>query len=257
MKDTFDSEGIVTAPSVLDAAEIALIRRKIEEVLRRGGPGRVLVERDGHTPRSLANQHLEDPFFAALTAHPKLVEPVREVLGDEVYVFQLGINVKAPFRGDIWSWHRDYPTYHSEDHIPTPRMVNVLVYLDEFNRLNGSFMYLPRTHGVVYETTGITNQGTSHDLRYASEAELSAHMAEMTPVFQDGGPGTILLMNTNLLHGSAANLSHKTRWLITLTYNAMSNKATQRSERQDIVPDDADAPPVQPNAADYLLQHFS
>ena len=71
---------------------------------------------------------------------------VEELLGEQVYAFQLAINCKAAFNGDVWFWHQDYPTYRYDDHIAEPRMVNALIFLDEVTTLNGPLMLVPGSH---------------------------------------------------------------------------------------------------------------
>ena len=69
-----------------------------------------------------------------------------------------------------------------------------------------------------------------------------------------GPAGSVIFMNPNALHGSGANLSPWPRRMITLTYNAMSNKATAPTVRsRDIVYDDTDLPALEPLAADCLV----
>jgi ectoine hydroxylase len=69
-----------------------------------------------------------------------------------------------------------------------------------------------------------------------------------------GPAGSTIFMNVNTLHGSTANMSPWPRRLITLTYNAMSNKATSPSVRpRHIVHDDRDLPALTPLATDCLV----
>ena len=69
-----------------------------------------------------------------------------------------------------------------------------------------------------------------------------------------GAAGSVIYMNVNCLHGSTANLSPWPRRMITLTYNAMSNKATSPTVRsRDIVYDDTDLPALEPLEADCLV----
>jgi ectoine hydroxylase len=69
-----------------------------------------------------------------------------------------------------------------------------------------------------------------------------------------GAAGSVIFMNVNTLHGSTANLSPWSRRLITLTFNAISNKATSPSARPaHIVPDDRDVPPLTPLGRDCLV----
>ncbi|MEI9803134.1 MAG: phytanoyl-CoA dioxygenase family protein [Pseudolabrys sp.] len=43
-----------------------------------------------------------------MARHPRLVEPLRQLFGENVYVHQFKLNAKAAFEGDVWQWHQDY-----------------------------------------------------------------------------------------------------------------------------------------------------
>ena len=96
--------------------------------------------------RTIVNPHLYSDVFERLIRHPTLLSAAQRLLDDEVYVFQMGVNNKASFNGDVWFWHQDFPGYHHDDHIPTPNMVNTLIFLDEVNMLNGPLMIVPGSY---------------------------------------------------------------------------------------------------------------
>jgi ectoine hydroxylase len=45
--------------------------------------------------------------FSVLARHPRLVEPLRQRFGEDVYVHQFKLKAKAPSEGDVWQWHQD------------------------------------------------------------------------------------------------------------------------------------------------------
>ena len=62
-------------------------------------------------------------------------------------------------------------------------------------------------------------------------------------------------MNVNTLHGSTGNMSPWPRRMITVTFNALSNKATSPSVRpRHIVGDDRDATALVPMHASCLAE---
>ena len=230
--------------TLLEAApwkhDVEDIKIAITDAMKADGV-KIIRETDGVTPRSLANPHHVNALLGSI-AHDKAIATIAaDLLGSDVYVFQLGINLKQPLSGDIWYWHRDFPTYHHQDHIPENRMVNVLIYLDDFNRDNGSFMVVPGSHEAKSEHGAMSGMGTSHTLYYAGRDEIAEAVQLNGISFLDGAAGSVVFMNTNLLHGSGANLSASPRRLITLTLNAIDNKATCRSNRPELVDDDRPA----------------
>ena len=62
--------------------------------------------------------HMYSEPFARLARHPRMVEPVQELFGEELYMHQFKINGKMAFDGDVWQWHQDYGTWLNDDLMP-------------------------------------------------------------------------------------------------------------------------------------------
>jgi ectoine hydroxylase len=247
-------DGFAFRPGLLSVAEAQVLVTETERLLlgeRRAD--RFLLEKDGETVRTIVNPHLFSDGFDRLIHHPTLLATARELLDDDVYVFQLGVNNKASFSGDVWFWHQDYPGYHYDDHIPAPRMVNTLIFLDEVTALNGPLMVVPGSYRHVPERPEVSDKGTSYSFRYADNETVTELVGQGGIIAPAGPAGSVIFMHVNTLHGSTANLSPWPRRMVTLTYNAMSNKATSPSTRaRHIVYDDRDLPALIALDADCL-----
>ncbi|HET6174085.1 MAG TPA: phytanoyl-CoA dioxygenase family protein [Gaiellales bacterium] len=251
----YEQNGFVFCPELLTAAEVGVLTSDLDEILAAETDGRrVILEADGVTPRTVVNPHLHRDAYARLVRHPALLAAVEELLGEQVYAWQMGVNCKAAFAGDVWFWHQDYPAYLEDDHIPEPRMVNALIFLDEVTALNSPLMLVPGSHRYRDELPEASDQGTSYTFRYSGVETIRQQVAEAGIEVPTGAAGSVIFMNVNTLHGSTANLSPWSRRLITLTFNAFSNKATSPSVRPaHIVPDDRDVPPLTPLGRDCLV----
>jgi ectoine hydroxylase len=247
-------DGYAFRPDVLSAVEIDVLNAETARLLAGDRPPeRFIVEKDATTVRTVANPQLYSDVFGRLVRHPALLAAARALLDDDVYVFQVGVNLKAAFNGDVWFWHQDYPGYFYDDHIPTPRMVNTLIFLDEVTHLNAPMMLVPGSHQHVPPRPVVSEKGTSHAFRYAEDDTIRDQVTLGGIVAPTGAAGSVIFMHVNTLHGSTANLSPWPRRLVTLTYNAISNKATSPSVRpRHIVPDDRDVPALAPLAPDCL-----
>ena len=108
--------------------------------------------------------HLYSEPFAKLARHPRMVEPVQQLFGEDVYMHQFKINGKMAFEGDVWQWHQDYGTWLNDDLMPTERAMNVAIFLDDVNEFNGPLMFIPGSHkkGVMDAKHDITT--TSYPL---------------------------------------------------------------------------------------------
>ena len=135
-----------------------------------------MLEKDERTLRSVFNPHLYSDVLGRLVRHPRVLSAVEDLLGEPVYVFQLVVNNKAPFNGDMWYWHQDYPTYRADDHIAECRMVNALIFLDEVTQFNGPLMVVPGSHRMESEWPDESTQGTSYKIRYSGTGVIEAEV---------------------------------------------------------------------------------
>ena len=123
----FDREGFLFFPGqftpdearALQAASQRVYDMHREEVWR---------ESNGAARTAFA-AHKYDETMAALGAHPRLVNPVMQLVDGPVYMHQFKVNAKAAFDGDVWQWHQDYGTWRRDDEMPEPRaMKRCLAY---------------------------------------------------------------------------------------------------------------------------------
>lgn len=254
MLSEYEEQGFIFRSGLLRVEEAQVLNGELGRFLDLPHDDKhVILENDGRTVRTVLNPHLRSDVFGRLVRHPLLLSTIEELLEERVYAWQMGINCKAAFNGDIWFWHQDYPAYGVDDHIPEPRMVNALIFLDEVSNLNSPLMLVPGSHKLTSDVPERSDQGTSYTFRYASRDVVEAEVRRAGIVTPTGPAGSVIFLNVNMLHGSTANLSPWSRRLVTLTYNAMSNKATSKSIRPDhIVPDDSEVTALDALSSDCL-----
>lgn len=221
--EAYRRDGFVAVPELVSADEARAARARIAELagLKRR---EVILEKDGRTVRSLMNAHRFDDFLGRFVRHPRLVGAAQDLVESEVYVFQSIFNCKAPFTGDVWQWHQDYPTYLADDGMASPRCVNVLVFLEEVSEFNGPLMLIPGSHLAEAEVNEVDTSTTSYPLRGASAETVKRLALERGIVAPKGPPGTAILAHTNVVHGSGPNMSPWGRTMLSLTLNSVENK---------------------------------
>ncbi|MEM7213712.1 MAG: phytanoyl-CoA dioxygenase family protein, partial [Pseudomonadota bacterium] len=122
-------EGWIFIPDYFSEEEVAVLKaesRKVFELKR----DEIYLEKDG-TPRSAFAVHRLNEAFDLLGRHPRLIEPLKQLWNEDVYLHQYKINAKAKFTGDVWQWHQDYGNWLEKDGMPEPRAMNISVFLDE------------------------------------------------------------------------------------------------------------------------------
>ena len=72
---------------------------------------------------------------------------MRRLLRDEVYLHQSRLNPKQGFgSGASWTWHQDFPPWHSIDGMPEPRCIMASVFVDDCTVAKSPLLILPGSH---------------------------------------------------------------------------------------------------------------
>ena len=148
--EQFDKEGWLFFADVFSAEEVAVLNREAHRIFATDRE-EVFRESDGKTARTAFAAQNYNEAHRRLGRHPRLVEPVKQILGGDVYMHQYKINAKAAFNGDVWQWHQDFGTWHRDDEMPEPRAMNIALFLEDVTEFNGALMFIPRSHkdGVI------------------------------------------------------------------------------------------------------------
>jgi ectoine hydroxylase len=251
----FDEQGYIFFPNCFSEEEIALLRNEAVNILRLDRP-EVWREKTG-APRTAFAAHTFSDVFAVLARHPRLIEPLRQLFGEDVYIHQFKLNAKAAFEGDVWQWHQDYGTWARDDGMPQPRAMNIAVFLDEVLPINGALMIIPKSHKYGTLAAGHDTSTTSYPLwtldnetvtRLASEAGGSDGIGIVAPT---GKPGSMLMFHGNLVHASPPNITPYPRKIVYLTLCAVSNHITKFTRAEWIA--HRDFTPIVPVDDDALL----
>jgi ectoine hydroxylase len=222
---TFDREGYLFLPECFAEEEIAILRSEAEEIYATDRK-EVWREKSG-APRTAFAAHTYNEVFRRLGAHPRLVKPVEQALGEAVYVHQFKINAKAAFDGELWQWHQHYGVWMREDGMPAPRAMNISVFLDEVMPINGPLMLILRSHKSGVLEAGHDKVTTSYPIWSLDNATVARLAAEGGIVAPTGKPGSVLMFHGNLVHASPPNMTPYPRKIVYLTLCAVSNHITK------------------------------
>lgn len=155
------------------------------------------------------------------------------------------MNTKAAFVGDAWEWHQDFIFWRYEDQLPAPRLLTVVIFLDEVTEFNGPLVLIPGSHreGMIHVVPrGENPPGYEHHpewvanftarLKYGLSQDVVRRVAATRGlVAPKGPPGSLLIVDPNLVHASGTNISPDDWYLCLLTYSHIDN-IPQRREHQ-------------------------
>ncbi len=224
--DFFHAEGYLLVENAVAPEQLAALRGQfadwVEESRRHteawgetvNGRGRFDVE-PGHSADKPALRRVNAPTDIAtayldVVRDSRMVDCVAELIGPAIRFHHSKINSKLPGAATAVKWHQDFPfTPHSNDDL-----VTALLMLDDVTDENGPLQVLPGSHrGEIHSLwhdgvfTGAVADGVARDCLARA-------------VICTGRAGSVCLMHTRLLHGSAANRSTRSRTLFIAVYAA-------------------------------------
>lgn len=231
--DAFDRDGYLVLEDIFSDAEVAFLQREARKLL--ADPDAldaetVITEPGGKEVRSIFRIHAQNRVIERLVADIRLADVARFLLGDEVYIHQSRLNYKPGFQGKEFYWHSDFETWHVEDGMPRMRALSMSVLLAENTLHNGPLMLIPGSHRQYLTCVGETPEDHYRQSLKRQEygvpdedslAELAHHHGIVAPT---GKPGSVVIFDCNIMHGSNGNITPFPRANAFLVYNAVSNR---------------------------------
>ncbi|MDZ4370659.1 MAG: ectoine hydroxylase [Phenylobacterium sp.] len=229
----FDADGYLVLENLFTADELALLQGESGRLLgdpSRLDPGTVITERGGDEVRSIFKIHDQSAVMRRLAADERLAGVARFLLGDDVYVHQSRLNYKPGFQGKEFYWHSDFETWHVEDGMPRMRALSMSILLAPNTHHNGPLMLIPGSHRKFLTCVGETPEdhylSSLKKQEYGvpdeqSLTELAHTHGIVAPI---GEPGSVIIFDCNVMHGSNGNITPFPRANAFIVYNALSNR---------------------------------
>ncbi|MEX0923586.1 MAG: phytanoyl-CoA dioxygenase family protein [Rhodovibrionaceae bacterium] len=219
--EEFHREGYLFLPETFDEEEAGLLREEAAKIY--ATERKEVWREDNGVARTAFAAHTFNDAYRRLGAHPRLVEPVMQLLDGQVYMHQFKINAKAAFDGQVWQWHQDYGTWARDDEMPEPRAMNIALFLDDVSAVNGPLMFIPRSHKAGVLEAGHDLETTSYPL-WTLDRETVTRLAEEGGIVAPTGKrGSVLMFHCNLVHASPPNISPWNRTIVYLSLCEVNN----------------------------------
>lgn len=248
----FEKTGYFFKPSCFEPDEVQVLANAADEVyaLERE---EVWRESNG-APRTAFAAHTYNEAFRRLGCHPRLVDPVMQVLGGSVYMHQYKVNAKAAFDGEVWQWHQDFGTWHRDDGMPESRAMNIAVFIDEVTAANGPLIFIPGSHKKGVQKAGHDLETTSYPL-WTLDRETVTELANEGGVVAPTGPaGSMIMFHSNLVHASPPNISPWGRTIVYLSLCHVDNHITRHNRAEWVA--HRDFTPIKPLQDNCLAELF-
>ncbi len=246
----FHREGYLFFPSLFSAEEMAPLLADLPGLLAHRGPEAVRERGNEEAVRLVYGADHFSEAYRRMSLHPRLLNPVRQLLGEEAYIHQCRLNPKEDYGGGTWDWHQDFGTWHRADAMPEPRTIMTAIFLDEANATNAPLLIVPGSqhHGLVEEVD--QQDVTGYVLHVIDRPTLKRLVGEGGLVPLTGPSGSVCFLHCNIVHGSSNNITPFRRAIWYVNYNAVSNAC--RNEERDWHHNNRDHSPLVPLADDCL-----
>lgn len=233
--EQFDRDGYLVLEDMFSDAEVAFLQQEGGALL--SDPDAletetVVTEPGNKEVRSIFRIHAQSRVIERLASDMRLAGVARFLLGDDVYLHQSRLNYKPGFQGKEFYWHSDFETWHVEDGMPRMRALSMSVLLAENTPHNGPLMLIPGSHRQFLTCVGETPHDHYRQSLKKQEygvpdedslAELAHKFGIVAPT---GKPGSVVVFDCNIMHGSNGNITPFPRANAFLVYNAVSNRLT-------------------------------
>ncbi len=224
--DAFWRDGVLTVENAVSPDQLAAMREEFEGWIEESrahqndygetmdGRARFSVE-PGHSAKTPALRRVQSPeevsdVFLNTMRTAQTVDMVADLIGPNLRFHHGKVNSKQPGAATEIKFHQDF----SFQPMTNDDLITALLFVDDVTLENGPLEVVPGTHkGPLYSHW--------HNGRFTgavSDDVLNTHKDNI--VHCAGKAGSVCLMHSSLLHGSAPNLSDQPRTLYIATYYA-------------------------------------
>ncbi len=169
----------------------------------------------GHTAEAPALRRVQSPeeisdICAGVMRHARTVDLVTSLIGPAIRFHHGKVNSKLPGAATKVKFHQDF-TFQP---MTNDDMITALLFVDDVTADNGPLEVVPGSHtGPLYSLwhEGVFTGAVADEVTEAQRGKVKKCI---------GKAGSVCLMHARLLHGSAPNLSDKSRTLYITTYYA-------------------------------------
>lgn len=225
--EAFEADGYLVLDHCLPQGETSSALEEANQAATRGTVP-VLHERDSLALRSVFRVHEDSgPSLVAICDEPKLVGAARQILGSEVYIHQSRVDFRT-LEGREFYWQSDYELWHVEDGMPRMRAVTACVLLTPSTCDNGPLLVIPGSHNTFVPCVDLAQLHGQRGTRRCESAAVPR--TALSWLVDDGGvktivgaPGTVVLMDCNLMHAIPGSLSPHRNASLFVAFNSVEN----------------------------------
>jgi non-heme Fe2+,alpha-ketoglutarate-dependent halogenase len=209
--EAFNRDGILQPLAIFSDEEMAGHRAYFDALLQR-------TLSEGRNSYSISSAHLNHGRVHDLLAHPRIVDLVKDLLGENVIGFGSHFFCKMPGDGKAVAWHQDASYWP----LTPSKTVTVWLAIDDSDIGNGCMRVIPGSHQFGH----LTYRRSSADENNVLDQTVDDAERFGQPVNVELKAGQASVHSDLLLHGSEPNDSDRRRCGLTLRYCAADVRAS-------------------------------
>jgi len=174
--------------------------------------------------------NLVSKFFDNFLDHPTILPKVKQIIGEDIYVWSSAIFAKAPGEGRIVSYHQDNPYWQ----LSTENVVTVWIALTNSSKISGALEVVPKSHNAgVLKKLDVNNareaylngeKTTNSSDLLSFNQNLDDFIKKNPPQIINLKPGEYSIHHVNAVHGSGINKSENFRIGFAIRYVSSDTK---------------------------------
>lgn len=242
----YERDGFLVVENLFSQPEIALLRQEttVLGTPQRKTPGANVYEKNSGKIRQAYASERDSEAWNIAYRMPRVLEPVHQLLGEQVYLWHSRIIFKLARVGEQWQWHQDFTSWHMDGAARggIHDMVSIMVMLDDTTAENGPVRFVPGSYLVEgAQEGGVLDWHYDFETTaYPVHTTLDEHIERMSrerPVVEClGEAGTVIFFAAKTVHSSTDNVSSRDRRIMYFVYNRVDNMpATMETKRPDVV----------------------
>ena len=212
----FNKNGFILKKNLFSQKEIDKLNNFADASYGKEGALKKTISSTGNASLTLWNSPPEN-FVGKFSTNERIVKPMENFLGEEVYHYHSKIIWKKPGDGGF-DWHQDYGYWYQQGCLYSD-MGSCFIMLDKATKENGCLKVLRGTHKVGR----IAHDSISDTDQQADLERIALLEKRHESVYITAEPGDALFFHCNLLHSSAANTSNYSRRTLIVCFNTKSN----------------------------------
>ncbi len=166
--------------------------------------------------------HKDNTPIAKLARNKSMLDFASKLVKDKVYIYSSKVNLKAAWCGAVEYYHQDL-VYWRDRGYPREDMLSTMIMLEPHNIYNAPLHVFPGTHkvGFIKHEPFININGLAKFMIPPKKLDMLKKKYGLKVI--DAKPGDVLLFHMGLVHGSAHNISSKSRMVILSQLNTEGN----------------------------------